>query len=169
MFCLMKPFKWQYPCFVYSKDPYLLESPFPYIACISRNTFLSNTKGDFEKHDRFVFDLERGEVYYSKKTLEGVKFIEDPERCSKIMNSHRAIFNNAQSHIFECESGVVVPNHNPTVMEEMPSNSKNPEVKEISAYFDQFKKMIETALVNPLTDSKAAVKIFFNFSLEEKC
>lgn len=168
----MKPFKWQYPCFIYSKDPYLLESPFPYIACVSRNTFLSNTRGNFEKTDRFVFDLERGEVYYSKKALENVKFIEDPERCSKIMNSHRNIFNNARSHIFECESGVLVPKS--SMMEEIPTNTKNPDYKEISAYFEQFKGMIETALVNPLTDSAAAVilillQLFIYSLLEEEC
>lgn len=160
---MIKPFKWQYPCFIYSKDPYLLESPFPYIACISRNTFLSNTDGNFEKNDRFVFDLERGEVYFSKKALETVKFIEDPERSSKIMHSHRSTFNNAKSHIFECESGVIVPNEDSTIMEEMSSNMKIPELKEIAAYFFQFKKMLETALVNPIADSKAAVSNFLNF------
>lgn len=154
---MIKPFKWQYPCFIYSKDPYLLESPFPYIACISRDSFLKHTKGDFEKHDRFVFDLERGEVYYSKEALEKVKFIEDPERCSKIMNSHIAYFNNAKSHIFECENGVIIPNQEVTSMEELPSNGRDANLKEIGIYFSQFAKMINTALVSPLIECIPAV------------
>lgn len=159
--CMIKPFTWQYPCFIYSKDPYLLESPFPIIAGVSRQLFLKNSQDELDKDDRFVFDLERGEVYFDKESLEKIKFIEDIERCEKIKNNHCAFFNDAESHIFELDDGIVVPHHEKGLREELPSEFLEPEHAELHLYFSQFRKVISSSLVEPLLGSSTAVNTNF--------
>lgn len=72
---MIKPLEWQYPYFVYSKDPYLLESPFPVIAGVSRQLFLKNFAETLEQTDMFAFDLDKGDVYFNETNLSTVKFI----------------------------------------------------------------------------------------------
>lgn len=154
---MIKPFSWQYPCFIYSKDPYLLESPFPIIAGVSRQLFLKNCQDDLRKEDRFVFDLDRGEVYYDRNSLKEIKFIEDPERCEKIKNNHHAFFNDAESHIFELDDGIVIPHREKGLREELPSEFLEPEHSELSSYFHNFRKALMTSLVVPLIENPTSV------------
>lgn len=109
------------------------------------------------KEDRFVFDLDRGEVYYDPEALKKVKFIEDSERCQKIKNNHHNFFNDANSHIFEIKESVVAPHCQKGLNEELPSDFLDPEHTELNAYFSHYSKLIGTSLILPLIDSSNAV------------
>ena len=157
MFCLIKPFEWQFPCFIYSKDPYLLESPFPIIAGVSRQLFLKNCQEALDQEDRFVFDLDRGEVYANPTSLSKIKFFEDPERCSEIRNYHQATFNNAESHIFELDKGKIVPHSVKGLAEELPDDPENLDNDKIREYVLKYRSLLFTTLIDPISDSKISV------------
>ena len=107
--------------------------------------------------------MDRGEVYFNEDTLDEIKFIEDPERCAKIHNNHKSMFNDAQSHILEVEGGTIYPHSKKGLSEELPSDFLEPEHKEVGNYFLEFRKILNSTLVDPLTDSQAAVRIMLMF------
>ena len=63
LFCMIKPFSWEYPAVVYSKDEELLEAPFPLICGISRELFLKTRCGETAAAaaGKYVFDLDKFE------------------------------------------------------------------------------------------------------------
>jgi hypothetical protein len=156
LFTLIKPFNYPYPNFVYSKDANLLDSPFPIIAGVSRQLFLRNCQEELIQEDRFVFDLDRGEVYLDDKSLSKIKFIQDGEICRTIQKNHLTMFNDAASHIFNCEDCIISSNSK-GFEEEMPNEFLEPDHDDLVEYFSSFKKMLGTTLIQPLLDSKAAV------------
>lgn len=152
---MIKPFNWCYPTFIYSKDHYLLESPFPIIAGISRQVFIENSRGEHIKKDRISFDLDRGEVYISKETLQELKFLEDPERCSKICTIHRKLFNDAKSHILVNNNGILHYDDSPNKFEMLSNDLDSPDLKSVEIYFSNYLKLIGHTFVAPLLEIPA--------------
>ena len=132
---MIKPFEWQYPYFVYSKDPYLLESPFPVIAGVSRQLFLKNFAETLEQSDMFAFDLDKGDVYFNEENLATVKFILCNKSYQKWMQLHKSMFNDSKSHIFkieECQPKSILTQG---LQEEPSSEFLEPEQDDLFLYF----------------------------------
>lgn len=96
MFCLIKPFKWQYPYFIYSKDQNLLETPFPVIIGISKNLFCKINESD----DCYYFDLENCQLYFDEKLKDDVEFFHCDYTLKKIVEFHRKYFNCKMSKFY---------------------------------------------------------------------
>lgn len=67
------------------------------------------------------------------------------------------MFNDAKSHIFKLENAVISSITNKGYDEELSSEFLEPDHDDLTDYFYQFKLLIETTLVSPLLESKAAV------------
>lgn len=114
---------------------------------MSKQLFLKNCQDDLIQSDRFVFDLDRGEVYLDVESLSKIKFIQDGKICQNIQKNHFMMFNDAKSHIFKCEDSLITSIASKGLDEELPSEFLEPDHDELVEYFSEFKKLIETTLV----------------------
>ena len=147
----------------------MLESPFPIIAGVSRQVFLNNCDGRLVKQDRISFDLDRGEVYVHKETLARMKFLKNSEKAAKVQTYHHRLFNDAPSHIFICNNGVLEFNTSANNLEVLSNDIDNPDEKSLSVYFSNYLKLLlETFALPVLEIPENLVNFLFKFFYREK-
>lgn len=107
LFCLIKPFKWHYPYFIYSKDVNLLQTPFPVIIGISKNLFKKMLSAPYS-NDMFFFDVEMSQLYFNPKTSEKISFF-NGSGLKEFCSLHRRFLNHEESRFYEVviETGAI--------------------------------------------------------------
>lgn len=97
---MIKPFSWEYPCVIFSKDEEILEAPFPIICGISRELYLKTEKAGVNQPDRVVFDLDKGEVVLPKP----LQYLQAPRKKSRssVSEEQSEMLRNIQSQVDTC-------------------------------------------------------------------
>ena len=151
---MMKPFNWEYPALVYSKDEELLEAPFPLICGISREVYLKSIQGNEEIMDRYIFDLDKFEFVIKCKGdwLGGLAPFCYKEKRNKIQQMHIEHFNSASSHMIGLDSSERVVDMRDRQLAEELSEETDPEEKEVVDYVRMYQMMWEEVLVVPLEE-----------------
>jgi hypothetical protein len=136
--------------FVYSQDEYLLDSPFPVLAGISKKLLGKILEKKKNLGDVFVFDFSKKEWHFEEDELGKVEFVPDGELLGKAKEKHKAIFNSEESHVLELD-GVKVRKKKGGD-EVIGDDLEEPSLDELKNFFEIFQNFFDEFFLKILDD-----------------
>lgn len=154
LFCMLKPFSWEYPAVVYSKDEELLEAPFPLICGISRELFVKSRVGEAAAAvaGRFVFDLDKSEFVLAPKdpAIARLACFDCRDRREKLERLHEQHFNNAKSHVLSFGPADKLYDNRHLCLAEELTDELAASDDDVQAYLAGFQALWQETIVSPL-------------------
>jgi len=135
---MIRPFCWEYPLIIYSKDEHFLDSPFPLIAGISKELATNHLA---EKSDTVVFDLDKGEPQLPSPLIHTLTPPRLTSKLAKLIKFHREHFNSAASHLMalSVETSRLVPM--PGLREEQLPEETTPTTSQLVEYMKEWEDL----------------------------
>ena len=160
--------KWSYPSFVYSKDRYLLETPFPTIAGISQDLFKAMNKAGYDFSGMYIYHLDENKPKYNPVMFKDIKFIQNKQVIEKIDSAHTRIFVKGKSSLSKLSfnpltnsmaSSYSRSNTTSSFQNQIETEDKMEDIssKDILHYFGLYRGLIQTMFVNPINSLEVSI------------